>query len=146
MRNQRQKSNLFDTVTYARLCRARDYLAANYTQRVTLADVARVACLSPFHFHRLYVQAFGETPVEFLTRLRVDEAKRRLAIGSDSATAICLEVGYESLGTFSWRFRNRVGCSPSQYRRYFRRSFAMPSAWYIQIIPTCFVEFYGVSQ
>jgi AraC-like DNA-binding protein len=139
-------NRLVDAITYARLCRARDYLAAHYDRRITLANVAQVACLSPFHFHRLYVQTFGETPVDFLTRLRVDEATRRLATGRDSATEICLEVGYESLGTFSWRFRNLVGCSPSEYRRNFRRSFAIPSAWYIQMIPACFMEFYGSSQ
>lgn len=135
---------LLDNVTYRRLCRAKDFLAANYRERVRLQDAARTACLSPWHFHRLYSLAFRETPHEFLTRLRIDEAKRRLAISSDSATDICLDLGYESLGTFSSRFRNLVGCSPREYRRRTRRIFLVPSGWYLAVIPFCFVEFFGV--
>jgi AraC-like DNA-binding protein len=96
------------------------------------------------HFHRLYALAFRETPHEFLTRLRIDEAKRRLAISLDSATDVCLDLGYESLGTFSSRFRNLVGCSPREYRRRTRRIFQVPSAWHAAAILFCFVEFFGV--
>jgi AraC-like DNA-binding protein len=134
---------LLHDVTYRRLCRAKDFLAANYRERVRLADAASAACLSPWHFHRLYALAFRETPHQFLTRLRIDEAKRRLAISSDSATDICFDLGYESLGTFSSRFRNLVGCSPREYRRLTRRIFVIPFAWRAAI-PFCFVEFFGV--
>jgi len=137
---------LLDDVTYRRLCRAKDFLAASYRERVRLEDAARAACLSPWHFHRLYVLTFRETPHEFLTRLRIDEARRRLAISSDSATDICFDLGYESLGTFSWRFRNLVGCSPREYRRRARRIFTIPFAWYIAAIPSCFLEFFGMPK
>src|SRR5215831_8767118 len=94
-------ARLFDPVTMVRLLRARDYLAANYNQRASLEDAAREAALSPFHFSRIYTAAFGETPHEFVTRRRVDEAKRLLLAGNHSVTEICMEVGYESLGSFS---------------------------------------------
>jgi AraC-like DNA-binding protein len=135
---------LLDDVTYRRLCRAKDFLAAHYREHVRLEDAARTAFLSPWHFHRLYALAFRETPHEFLTRLRIDEAKRRLAVSSDSATNICFDLGYESLGTFSWRFRNFVGCSPREYRRRMRRIFAVPFTWHVAAIPFCFVEFFAV--
>ena len=64
---------------FRRLCRSRDYLAAGLDQPVRLADAAREACLSPYHYHRLFARTFGETPHDFLTRLRMDRAKRLLA-------------------------------------------------------------------
>jgi AraC-like DNA-binding protein len=146
MRNPYHTHKLLDDVTYRRLCRAKDFLAANYRDRVRLEDAARAACLSPWHFLRLYARAFHETPHKFLTRLRIDEAKRRLAIGSDSATDICLDLGYESLGTFSWRFRSLVGCSPREYRRHARRIFTIPFAWYAASIPCCFLKLFGISR
>jgi AraC-like DNA-binding protein len=144
MRGRHFSLPLLDDVTYRRLCRAKDFLAANYRQRVRLEDAARAACLSPWHFHRLYATAFRETPHDFLTRLRIDEAKRRLAIGSDSATDICLDLGYESLGSFSWRFRNLVGCSPREYRRRARHIFSIPFSWYLASIPCCFLKSFGL--
>jgi AraC-like DNA-binding protein len=135
---------LLHDVTYRRLCRAKDFLAANYREHVRLQDAAHAACLSPCHFHRLYALTFHETPHKFLTRLRIDEAKRRLAISSDSATDICLDLGYESLGTFSSLFRTLVGCSPREYRRRTRRIFVLPFAWHAAAVPFCFVELFGV--
>lgn len=144
MRELTGRLKLLDDVTYRRLCRAKDFLAANYRERVRLEDAARAACLSPFHFHRLYAMAFRETPHDFLTRLRIDEAKRRLVVSSDSATDICLDLGYESLGTFSWRFRNLVGCSPREYRQRTRRIFAIPFGWYLAAVPCCFLKSFGL--
>jgi transcriptional regulator GlxA family with amidase domain len=57
------------------LLRARDYLAANFNERISLADAAALAGLSPFYFHRLFADTFSETPHEFVTRLRIDHAK-----------------------------------------------------------------------
>ncbi len=144
MRPRTLPCGLLDDVTYRRLCRAKDFLAASYRERVRLEDAARTACLSPWHFHRLYVLAFRETPHEFLTRLRIDEARRRLAIGSDSATDICFDLGYESLGSFSWRFRNLVGCSPREYRQRTRRIFNIPFGWYLASVPCCFLKLFGL--
>jgi AraC-like DNA-binding protein len=143
MKHRDPSRRLLDDVTYRRLCRAKDFLAASYNRRVRLEEAARAACLSPWHFHRLYATAFHETPHDFVTRLRIDEAKRRLAVGSDSATDICFDLGYESLGTFSWRFRNLVGCSPREYRRRVRRLFTIPFAWYLASIPCCFLKLFG---
>ena len=63
---------MFDDVTFRRLSRARDFLAAGYAGRVTLDMAARQACLSPFHFQRQFACVFGETPHEFVTRLRME--------------------------------------------------------------------------
>ena len=62
--------------TFRRLCRGRDFLADEYQSRILLAQAAREACLSEFHFHRLFRCTFGETPHHFITRLRMERANR----------------------------------------------------------------------
>src|SRR5262245_39692180 len=101
---------------FRRLVRSRDYIAARLDEPQRLADAARYACLSPYHYHRLFRQTFGETPLEFITRLRMDRAKELLIRDELSVTDTCMAVGYESLGTFSTRFRSFVGCSPSEFQ------------------------------
>jgi AraC-like DNA-binding protein len=134
---------LYDPATLARLCRARDWLAAHFDRRKSLEDAARVACLSPFYFGRLFAGAFGETPHELLTRLRIDRAKRLLLSDTVSVTDICFDVGYESLGSFSARFRTRTGLSPAAFRREARRTFGgfARKRWPLFYIPACYQRF-----
>ena len=75
---------------------------------ITLARTStnREACLSPYYYHRFFARTFGETPHDFLTRLRIDRAKRLLAREQLPVTQVCFAAGYESLGTFSSRFRH----------------------------------------
>jgi AraC family transcriptional regulator len=102
---------------YRRACRARDYADANFAQPVTLAELARVACLSPNHLLRTFGQVFHKTPHQFLTERRLHEAKGLLMDGDLPVTEICLAVGFDSLGSFSTLFRNKFGVSPSEWRR-----------------------------
>src|SRR5215218_9174646 len=95
--------------TYKSLSEARDFMRYAYGRQVSLPDVAARANLSPFHFLRVYKRAYGETPHEFLTRLRIERAKRLLAKGSHNVTEACFEVGFSSLGSFSSLFAGRVG-------------------------------------
>jgi AraC-like DNA-binding protein len=101
---------------YRRACRARDYASAMFAHPVTLAELARIACLSPNHLLRTFRQVFRETPHQFLTNRRLQEAKRLLARDNMTVTEICLAVGFESPGSFSTLFRTRFGVSPSQWR------------------------------
>jgi AraC-like DNA-binding protein len=138
----RREGRLFDEVTFARLCRARDYLGDCYSERVTLENAAGRACLSPFHFNRLFARAFGETPHEFVTRRRIEEAKKLLLRDRESITDICLAVGYESLGSFSTRFRSLTGLSPASFRRQARVAFGgFASHWPLYFIPACYQQF-----
>ena len=109
--------------TLSDLCRARDYLAARFNQRISLTEAAAHAGLSPFYFHRLFAEAFNETPHEFVTRLRIDHAKKLLLAGNHSVTDICFDIGYESLGSFSTKFRCLTGLSPAAFRREARHAF-----------------------
>ena len=86
------------------------------TTGLTLADMADVACLSPFHFLRVFHRAFGVPPGHFFTALRMDAAKRLLLTTTESVVDVCYGVGYSSPGTFSTRFAQLVGETPSGYR------------------------------
>ena len=129
--------------TFRRLCRARDLLASRYHLPVRLDRAAQEACLSAFHFHRLYAATFGETPHDFLTRLRIERAKRLLLSGDMTVTEVCLEVGYSSLGSFSHKFHSLVGRSPSEYQREVRRIFGFSSPWHILFVPDCYRFAFG---
>lgn len=135
----RGQVRLCDAVSFARLTRARDYLGSCYRSRVTLEDAAREACLSPFHFNRVFARTFGETPHEFVTRRRIDDAKKLLLAGNQSVTDICFDLGYESLGSFSSKFRLLTGLSPAAFRREARIAFGgFASHWPLYYIPSCY--------
>jgi AraC-like DNA-binding protein len=128
--------------TFRRLCRGRDLLASEYQSRVLLQQAARQACLSEFHFHRLFRAAFGETPHDFLTRLRMQRARQMLGSGR-TVTEVCFEVGYESLGSFSSKFRAHFGLSPAQFQREVRRVFGYNAPWRVLMVPECFMRPWG---
>ncbi|HEY6968908.1 MAG TPA: AraC family transcriptional regulator [Candidatus Angelobacter sp.] len=140
---RRVRSRLVHDDTFRRLCRARDLIAANYQVPVDLQQAAREACLSPFHFHRLFAGTFGETPHDFLTRLRMDRAKSLLLSGNMSVTEICMEVGYTSLGSFSLKFHSMVGRAPTDYQREARRIFGYSAPWRILFLPVCYMTAFG---
>lgn len=130
---------LVDDDLFRRLCRSRDFLAEGLDQPLRLADAARQAYLSPFHYHRLFARTFGETPHGFMTRVRIDRAKQLLAADQLPVTEVCMAVGYESLGSFSSRFRSMVGYSPSQFQRELRRIFPVPLLPVYRFVPNCYL-------
>lgn len=99
-----------------RLLRARDAMDRAYAERLDVPAVAAVAHISPAHFSRCFRDAFGETPHRYLQRRRVERAMFLLRETDRSITDVCLDVGFESLGTFSRTFRAIVGETPSEYR------------------------------
>jgi AraC-like DNA-binding protein len=83
---------------------------------ISLHDMSRVAYLSTFHFNRVFHQITGLPPTQFISAMRLDEAKRLLLNTNLSITDICFEVGYNSLSTFTRRFTERVGLGPREFR------------------------------
>lgn len=132
-------NSLLDYDCLIRLSRSRDFLAANSCDRIRIPQAAKVAGISPYHFIRLYSRAFGETPHEFMTRRRLEQAQRLLRGGSLSVTEICFEVGYESPGSFSTSFHRFSGVSPRDYRRLW----SFPRAALLFSIPNCFHGFWA---
>jgi AraC-like DNA-binding protein len=98
------------------LRRARDLMDRDYAEPLDLDTMAGEAGYSRFHFARAFAAAYGETPRAYLTRRRIERAKTLLRTANLSVTEICFLVGFSSLGSFSSRFRELVGRSPSEYR------------------------------
>jgi AraC-like DNA-binding protein len=99
-----------------RLLRARDAMDRTYAQPLDIPSLARVAFVSEAHFIRTFRATFGETPHRYLQRRRVERSMYLLRETERSVTDICLDVGFNSLGTFSRTFRDIVGESPTDYR------------------------------
>lgn len=110
----------------ARLCRARDRLREVHDNPIPIAQIAREAGLSPFQFIRQFDGIFGETPHQYRIRARIERAKDLLAANDWPITEICLEVGFNSLGSFSDLFTRRVGVAPSVFRKRARTAIAVP--------------------
>jgi AraC-like DNA-binding protein len=102
-----------------RMLRARDAMDRAFAQPLDVSAVARVAHVSKAHFSRQFRATFGETPHRYLQRRRVERAMELLRETDSPVTEICLDVGFNSLGTFSRTFREIVGESPSSYRERF---------------------------
>ncbi|MFG2653223.1 helix-turn-helix transcriptional regulator [Streptomyces sp. NPDC048436] len=99
-----------------RLRRARDRMDRDYAQPLDVPALARDALMSSGHFSRSFRAAYGETPYSYLMTRRIERAKALLRRGDLSVTDVCMEVGCTSLGSFSSRFTELVGESPSAYR------------------------------
>jgi AraC family transcriptional regulator len=100
-----------------RINRAIDYLRGNLNRQVKLEELARVACFSEFHFHRVFGAVSGETLNNFTNRLRLEKAARLLRYSRRNLTEIALDCGFSSSATFSRAFRTGYDTSPSQFRK-----------------------------
>ncbi len=87
-----------------------------YAQPLDVPAVARTALMSPAHFSRRFREAYSETPYSYLMTRRIERAKALLRRGDLSVTDVCFAVGCSSLGSFSARFTELVGETPSAYR------------------------------
>ena len=112
----------------AHLRRARDLMDREYAQPLDVPAMARAALMSPAHFSRRFRAAYGETPYSYLMTRRIERAQALLRQGA-SVTETCVAVGCTSLGSFSSRFSEVVGQTPSQYRA---RHHGVPEA-----LPAC---------
>ncbi|WP_344090151.1 helix-turn-helix transcriptional regulator [Microbacterium deminutum] len=114
-----------ETLTYLR--RARDLIDREYAKPLDVPTMASRALMSPAHFSRRFRAAYGETPYSYLMTRRIERAMALLREGA-TVTDACMAVGCTSLGSFSSRFTEIVGESPSAYRsREHRAVKAMPA-------------------
>ena len=100
----------------AHLRRARDHIDRHFARELDLERLAAVARVSKFHFARSFEAAYGETPIRYLTRRRIERAQDLLRHANLTVTEVCGLVGFASLGSFSARFSQLTGESPRAYR------------------------------
>lgn len=108
------------SLTARQSARVIEYMRENLSQRLPLAELARVAGLSPWHFARAFRRRLGMPPHRYLVHLRLERARDLLARSSLSVTEIAAVTGYSSQH-FARRFRRHVGCTPTAYRHRIRR-------------------------
>ncbi|MDQ4054606.1 MAG: AraC family transcriptional regulator [Actinomycetota bacterium] len=121
------------------LRRARDHADRHYTQPLDLEALAAVAGLSKFHFQRLFKATYGLSPAAYVSQRRVERAQDLLRATNLTVTEVCHAVGFSSLGSFSSRFREIAGETPSE----FQRRYAATGAPHI---PGCFVFMWGLAE
>ncbi len=121
------------------MLRARDAMDRRYAEPLDLDALARAAHVSKYHFARRFAEAYGETPIRYLTRRRIERAQDLLRAANLTITEVCMMVGFSSLGSFSSRFRELVGETPTQYRDRWAAT-GGPH------IPGCFLFFRGIDR
>jgi two-component system response regulator YesN len=100
------------------LASALNYIRENHKNNISLEDVSQHIYISPYYLSHLFKEELGITFVEYLTKVRIEEAKKLLKNSSMSIVAIASEVGYEDASYFSKVFKKMTGLSPNQYRKY----------------------------
>jgi AraC-like DNA-binding protein len=120
------------------LRRARDHADRSYAQPLNLDELASIACMSKYHFLRLFKATYGMTPMEYVSQRRIERAQDLLRATNLTVTEVCFAVGFSSLGSFSSRFRALVGEGPSDFQR--RYADGPPH------IPGCFIFMWGLAE
>jgi AraC-like DNA-binding protein len=121
------------------LRRARDLADRNYAEPLDLDGLAAAAGVSKYHFLRCFAATYGKTPAVYLAERRIERAQDLLRATNLTVTEVCMLVGYTSLGSFSRKFRELVGVSPSDYQARF-------AAEGVPHIPGCYIFMHGLSD
>lgn len=98
--------------------RAIQYLHDNFAERLTVADLAGVAGISPPHFSRLFRRETGHSPLDYLIRVRIQRSRILLRSGTDSVTSVALKCGFSTPSHFTDCFRKQCGVTPSEYLKF----------------------------
>ena len=104
-------------LNHVRLRHVLDYISAHFADEITLADLAGVACLSPFHFARTFTRAMGISPHRYVSRMRLQSAMADVAAGKLPLAQIALKARFSSQASFTRAFRRAAGLTPGQYGR-----------------------------
>jgi AraC-like DNA-binding protein len=118
------------------LLRAKDLADARYSERLDVEDMAGAAGLSKAHFSREFRRAFGESPHHYLLTRRLERAAALLRMTDWSVAEVCVEVGLQSIGSFTTSFKRAYGQTPTEYRA------GQPPAATFAKVPSCVLRTY----
>lgn len=117
---------------------ARDHADRYHAESLDLEQLAAVAALSKYHFHRLFTATYGVTPAGYVSERRIERAQDLLRATNLTVTEVCFAVGFSSLGSFSSTFRRIVGETPSAFQRRY--------AGNAPRVPGCYVFMWGLVE
>jgi AraC-like DNA-binding protein len=119
------------------LLHVREHIDRHYARPLTVAQLAKMAGLSMYHFIRAFRAQTGQTPHQYVRSRRIERARELLVTTPMPITEICDAAGFQSLGSFSSLFRQLTGETPAAFRAARRRSVR---------IPACFVRMYRADR
>ena len=133
---------MLDTEVYTRIVAAKIFIDEHYDEPLNLSSISKKACLSPFHFHRLFSSVYKRTPHQYLTARRMEKA-RHLLSENRPVKEVCHEVGFGSPASFSVLFKKEIGFAPQYYRNmaWLKKQKAMIEPRVV--IPHCFAARFG---
>ena len=127
-------------LVYCRIVEAKLFIDNNYHLPIHLEQVAKSACLSRYHFHRLFTRIYKTTPHRYLTTKRIGFAKELLSGDGNAISEICTMVGFESITSFNALFKKETGCSPGSYRSRVQLRREETRLLPGRFIPACFLQ------
>ncbi len=130
---------------YRRIVQAKLFIDKFYYEKVNLDNISDEAYFSKFHFIRLFKKSYNKTPHQYLTWVRIENAKLLLQTEKKVAE-ICFAVGFESISSFTGLFKNLVGLTPAAYQAQQKKIKAEMTKAPLKYIPNCFAEKNGWKQ
>ena len=128
------------TYLYRRIVQAKLFIDQHFREKINLDEIAEEASFSRFHFIRLFRQAYGDTPHQYMVSLRMQEAERLMANPGLKIQDICFEIGFESVGTFTTQFRKARGKTPKARQKEILEKKRINNEEPLRSIPGCFAE------
>ena len=129
---------------YKRIVQAKLFVDNHFNEPLDLSHISDESYFSKFHFVRLFKKIYGKTPHQYLTSVRIENAKKLLQRGS-AVEAACHEVGFESVSSFTGLFKRLTRSSPSEFQRQFVKRQQAIRETPLEFVPNCFAERHGWS-
>lgn len=136
----------FSAEIYQRIVTAKIYIDEHFQETIDLEQISQKAFFSRFHFHRIFTTVYKITPHQYLTKIRLEAAKKMLEIEGISITEVCNYIGFVSLGSFSSLFRKKSGYSPQYYRNIAWLKKKLTKDQPKRFIPHCFIDQYKFTR
>lgn len=124
---------------YKRIVQSKLFIDSNYARKIDLDNISDEAYFSKFHFIRLFKSIYGKTPYQYLTQVRIENAKYFLR-RDYSVSDACFQVGFDSITSFTGLFKKHEGKTPSEYQRQNKIREEKIRTKPLQFIPNCFAE------
>ena len=109
--------NMVSSAHASGIKRAIEFISKNYSRDMNLRQLSQVCNLSPTYFHKIFAQAMGVTPNEYVTKIRLDKAKELLIETSLPVSEVAVYCGFNNIPYFSYLFKKRLGIAPGEYKR-----------------------------
>lgn len=130
---------------YKRIVEAKLFIDSNFTSPIDLDKISDEAHFSKYHFLRLFKKSYGKTPHQYVTSLRIENAKKQLDNG-ESITNVCYSLSFASLSSFVKLFKKYTGKTPTEYANTAQIHLKSVKETPIHHIPVCFAEYLGFKK